>query len=109
MTKNNEGKVFVYVVGACFWYVMGFKGINHYVSKARPYIKKGDASIIDTTPLCECSDSYFVSSGSIPASSGSIMMRPQYSHTIIFLCILISSCFWGGMRLKQPPQALRWI
>ena len=26
-----------------------------------------------------------------PASSGSIMIRPQYSHTMIFLCILISS------------------
>ena len=42
-----------------------------------------------------------------PANSGSIMMRPQYSHTIIFLRIRISSCFWGGILLKQPPHASR--
>ena len=33
-------------------------------------------------------------------------MRPQYSHTMIFFLILISACFCGGIRLKQPPQAL---
>ena len=31
-------------------------------------------------------------SGLTPANSGSINMRPQYSQTIIFLCILISNC-----------------
>ncbi len=43
----------------------------------------------------------------IPANSGSIMMRPQYSQTMIFLPILISICFWGGILLKHPPQAPR--
>ena len=53
---------------------------------------------------------YFSPGASVtPANSGSIMMRPQYSQTITFLCIFISICFCGGMRLKQPPQALRWI
>ena len=42
-----------------------------------------------------------------PASSGSIMMRPQYSQTMIFLRIRMSSCRWGGILLKQPPQASR--
>ena len=46
---------------------------------------------------------------STPASSGSIMIRPQYSQTITFLRNLISICFWGGILLKQPPQASRWI
>lgn len=44
---------------------------------------------------------------STPASSGSIMMRPQYSQTMIFLRIRISNCFWGGILLKQPPHASR--
>src|SRR5690606_39166416 len=44
-----------------------------------------------------------------PASSGSIMIRPQYSHTMIFLPSLISICFCGGILLKQPPQAPRWM
>lgn len=45
----------------------------------------------------------------IPAISGSMRIRPQYSQTRIFFLILISSWRWGGMRLKQPPQALRWM
>ena len=43
----------------------------------------------------------------IPASSGSMRIRPQYSQTITFLCILMSSCLCGGILLKQPPQASR--
>lgn len=41
----------------------------------------------------------------MPAISGSIMIRPQYSQTMIFLPSLMSICFWGGILLKQPPQA----
>ena len=33
---------------------------------------------------------FFASSGAIPTNSGSMRMRPQYSHTMTFLCILIS-------------------
>ncbi len=36
---------------------------------------------------------YYVDSVVIPANSGSIIIRPQYSHTIIFFPILISICF----------------
>ena len=42
-----------------------------------------------------------------PANSGSIIIRPQYSQTITFLRERISSCLWGGILLKQPPQASR--
>lgn len=42
-----------------------------------------------------------------PANSGSIMIRPQYSQTMIFLRERISNCLWGGILLKQPPQASR--
>ena len=35
------------------------------------------------------------------------MIRPQYSQTMIFLRERISSCLWGGILLKQPPQASR--
>lgn len=41
------------------------------------------------------------------ARSVSTKMRPQFSQTITFLRCLISLCFWGGMKLKQPPQASR--
>ena len=33
---------------------------------------------------------FLASSGAMPTSSGSMRMRPQYSHTMTFLCILIS-------------------
>lgn len=42
-------------------------------------------------PVCGSQRGYL--SSVIPAISGSMMMRPQYSHTIIFLCMRISSCF----------------
>jgi hypothetical protein len=35
----------------------------------------------------------------------STRMRPQCSHTMIFLWLLMSSWRWGGMALKQPPQS----
>ena len=38
---------------------------------------------------------------------GSTIIRPQCSQTKIFLFILISNCFCGGILLKQPPQESR--
>lgn len=51
--------------------------------------------------------SRFLASTFTPASSGSTRIRPQYSHTMIFLRVRISSWRWGGTLLKQPPQASR--
>ena len=42
------------------------------------------------------------------SSSSETRIRPQYSHTMIFLFCLISNCRCGGIRLKQPPQASRF-
>ena len=42
-----------------------------------------------------------------PASSGSIMIRPQFSQTIIFFLIRISIWRCGGILLKQPEHASR--
>lgn len=39
------------------------------------------------------------------SSSSETSIRPQYSHTMIFLFWRISNWRCGGMRLKQPPQA----
>ncbi len=40
-------------------------------------------------------------------SGSATRMRPQYSQTMIFLPSRISAWRWGGMWLKQPPQASR--
>ena len=42
-----------------------------------------------------------------PASSGSMRIRPQYSHTITFLRIRTSNWRCGGILAKQPPHASR--
>ena len=46
---------------------------------------------------------YFTATVSCKSLSTKIL--PQFSHTITFLCNLISLCFCGGIALKQPPQA----
>ena len=43
----------------------------------------------------------------IPANSGSMRIRPQYSHTITFLWKATSRRRWGGIFAKQPPQESR--
>jgi len=49
-----------------------------------------------------CSYSSFTSAVLISLSTN---IRPQYSQTIIFFFFWISNCLWGGILLKQPPQA----
>ena len=45
---------------------------------------------------------YFLSE---PSRLASTKIRPQFSHTMIFLCKRISDWRWGGIELKQPPHA----
>ena len=41
--------------------------------------------------------------------SSSTRMRPQFSHTMTFLCILISIWRWGGTLLKQRIEAAKLL
>ena len=44
---------------------------------------------------------------SFAGSGSATRIRPQYSQMMIFLPWRMSAWRWGGMRLKQPPQASR--
>ena len=54
------------------------------------FLEDADLRIARLRPLFFSSEPVILSILT-PASSGSIMIRPQYSHTMIFLCILMSS------------------
>ena len=53
------------------------------------------------------SNTIYTATSLVISSSTSIL--PQYSQTMIFFLDLISNCLCGGILLKHPPQASRWI
>ena len=73
----------------------------------RPALRMRNRRDLPRGPACRRVVSFAAAYSAAAASASSTRIRPQYSQTMIFLLWRISICRWGGMRLKQPPQASR--
>ena len=73
----------------------------------RPALRMRNRRDFPRGPACRRVVSFAAAYSAAAASASSTRIRPQYSQTMIFLLWRISICRWGGMRLKQPPQASR--